>query len=139
MGVDHHGSTATHSVNAFTAVEQVRRMDPYGNPRGPQPQTWPGQQGFVGGVHDPTGLIHVGARSYDPSTGRFLSVDPILATGDNQQINGYVYAYNNPVTFTDPTGLIPLCAPDGYSLCPDQPVGPQLRIGTRIATRYRQL
>lgn len=51
MGVDHHGSTATHSVNAFTAVEQVRRMDPYGNPRGPQPQTWPGQQGFVGGVH----------------------------------------------------------------------------------------
>lgn len=76
-------------------------------------------------------MIHVGARSYDPSTGRFLSVDPILATGDNQQINGYAYAHNNPVTFTDPTGLIPLCAPDGYSLCPDQPVGPQLRIGTR--------
>jgi RHS repeat-associated protein len=104
IGADHHGTTTTHSVNAFTAVEQVRRMDPYGNPRGAPPATWPGQQGFVGGVEDPTGLVHIGARSYDPATGRFMSVDPILAVGDDQQINGYAYANNNPVTFTDPTG-----------------------------------
>jgi RHS repeat-associated protein len=121
LGADHHGTTS-HSVNAFTGVEQVRRLDPYGNPRGPAPQAWPGQQGFVGGVEDPTGIIHIGARSYDSATGRFLSVDPVLATGDDQQINGYAYADNNPTTHSDPTGL---CAPDGYNLCPGQPANTQ--------------
>jgi RHS repeat-associated protein len=105
MGADQHGSTTTHAVNAFTGVEQVRRMDPYGNPRGTQPAAWPGQEGFVGGVHDPTGLVHIGARPYDPDIGRFVSVDPILSVENGQQINGYAYAHNNPVTFTDPTGL----------------------------------
>lgn len=104
-GTDQHGTTTTHTINAFTAVEHVRRMDPYGNPRGPAPQTWPGQQGFVGGIQDPTGLTHIGARSYDPTTGRFISIDPILDLTDNQQINGYAYANNNPTTYTDPTGL----------------------------------
>jgi RHS repeat-associated protein len=107
MGIDHHGTTTTHSVNAFSGVEQVRRMDPYGNSRGAPPATWPGQRGFAGGVHDPTGLVQVGARQYDPAFGRFVSVDPILDTSDDQQINGYAYAHNNPVTFTDPTGLFP--------------------------------
>jgi RHS repeat-associated protein len=119
IGADPNG-TATHSLNAFTAVEQVRRFDPYGNERGPQPASWPGQQSFVGGVEDPTGLIHIGARSYDPAIGRFLSVDPILAIGDNQQINGYSYAHNNPITFTDPTGMLTACAGDAYNLCPGQ-------------------
>jgi RHS repeat-associated protein len=105
MGADQHGTTTTHAVNAFTAVEQVRRTDPYGNPRGQVPQAWPGQQGFAGGVQDPTGLVHIGARSYDPATGRFISVDPILALRDSQQINGYAYAHNNPVSATDPTGM----------------------------------
>jgi RHS repeat-associated protein len=105
LGVDHHGTTTTHAVNAFTGVEQVRRMDPYGNRRGPAPHAWPGQRSFVGGAQDPTGLIHIGARSYDPGTGRFISADPVLATDDGQQINGYTYAHNNPATFTDPTGL----------------------------------
>jgi RHS repeat-associated protein len=128
-GVDHHGTTATHTVNAFSGVSHVRRMDPYGNPRGTPPQTWPGQQGFVGGVHDPTGLIHIGARPYDPATGRFIKVDPILDTTDDQQINGYNYANNNPIVYTDPTGLTPTCTPDGHNFCPDydirkQPVAP---------------
>jgi RHS repeat-associated protein len=105
MGVDHHGTTATHSVNAFSGVAHVRRMDPYGNERGTPPQVWPGQRGFVGGVHDPYGLVHIGARSYDPLIGRFISVDPILDVGDDQQINGYTYANANPIVYTDPTGL----------------------------------
>lgn len=89
----------------YTAVEHVRRMDPYGNPRGPQPTSWPGQETFVGGIDDPTGLIHIGARSYDPTIGRFLSADSILNPSDDQQINGYAYADNNPIIYTDPTGM----------------------------------
>lgn len=118
LGVDHHGTTTTHAVNAFTAVEQVRRLDPYGNSRGSLPSAWPGQQHFVAGVQDPTGLIQVGVRSYDPLLGRFISVDPLLAIGNSQQINGYSYANNNPVTATDPSGM--LCTPDADSLCPGQ-------------------
>lgn len=119
MGVDHHGITTTHSVNAFTGVSHIRRLDPYGNQRGPTPQTWPGQQHFVQGVKDPTGLIHIGARTYDPTTGRFITIDPILDVTDDQQINGYTYANANPITYTDPTGFL-VCAPDGHNFCPDR-------------------
>jgi hypothetical protein len=31
----------------------------------------PGTRGFVGGTNDPTGLVHLGAREYDPTLGRF--------------------------------------------------------------------
>jgi RHS repeat-associated protein len=40
------------------------------------------------------------ARNYDATRGRFLSEDPI---GEN--LNGYVYVFNNPVRLKDPTGL----------------------------------
>jgi len=52
-----------------------------------------------------TGLTDVGARTYDATTGRFLSVDPVLDPGDPQSVNGYAYADNNPVTKSDPSGL----------------------------------
>jgi RHS repeat-associated protein len=52
-----------------------------------------------------TGLTHIGAREYDPSIGQFISVDPVFAADQHQSLNGYVYANNNPVTFSDPTGL----------------------------------
>jgi len=38
------------------------------------------------------------AREYDPSIGRFLTEDPVEGT------NGYVYAFNAPASFVDPTG-----------------------------------
>ena len=39
------------------------------------------------------------ARGYDPTLGRFLSVDP-----QRQDASPYVYAGNNPVGYLDPTG-----------------------------------
>jgi len=100
---DHHGSD-TLAVNADTAAPTVRRGDAFGIPRGPQP-AWPGSHGFVGGVQQPTGLTHLGAREYDPSLGRFVSVDPIMDPADPQQFNAYAYAANNPTTMSDPSGL----------------------------------
>ncbi|HEX8867331.1 MAG TPA: RHS repeat-associated core domain-containing protein, partial [Lentzea sp.] len=53
-----------------------------------------------------TGLADVGARKYDASTGRFISVDPVLQADNAQQMTGYVYADNNPTTLSDPSGLL---------------------------------
>ncbi|MEV8595028.1 RHS repeat-associated core domain-containing protein [Streptomyces sp. NPDC052012] len=63
-----------------------------------------GREGFVSGTEVPTGFAHLGARDYDAATGRFISVDPVGDLTDPQQINGYAYSNNNPVTFTDPDG-----------------------------------
>lgn len=102
---DHHG-TSELAVNATDLTMQQRRATPFGGSRGKAPTSWPGQKGFVGGTDDPTtGLTHLGAREYDQATGRFLSVDPVMDTGDPQQMNGYAYSHNNPVTNSDPAGL----------------------------------
>lgn len=66
----------------------------------------PGWQpfGFAGGIYDPqTGLLRLGARDYDPSTGRFISKDPIgFSAADT---NLFAYVSGDPVNYTDVTGL----------------------------------
>ncbi|MFJ9260147.1 polymorphic toxin-type HINT domain-containing protein [Streptomyces bacillaris] len=107
---DHHG-TGNLAVRADTQAVTQRRTLPFGAPRGgsggPGVPTWPSSRGFVGGIDDTdtTGLVGLGAREYDPALGRFLSADPLIDLTDPQQANGYTYAYNNPLTFSDPTGL----------------------------------
>ncbi|NUO55589.1 MAG: RHS repeat protein, partial [Hamadaea sp.] len=102
---DHHG-TSQLTVNPATLQATPRRFDPFGNPRGAS-TTWPGgTRGFVGGTsNDATGLTRLGAREYDPSIGRFVSVDPIMDSSDPQQMNGYAYANNSPASASDPDGL----------------------------------
>ncbi|WP_436495337.1 RHS repeat-associated core domain-containing protein [Actinokineospora sp. HUAS TT18] len=101
---DHH-DTDSASIDAGNLYVTRRYTDPFGNPRGTAPRFWADDKGFVGGTLDSTGLTSVGAREYDPKTGRFASVDPVMDTGDPQQINAYSYSNNNPATFSDPTGL----------------------------------
>ena len=94
-----------------TLATTTRRTMPFGDARG-TPPAWPNDNGFVGGTTDPTGLTHLGAREYDPTSGRFISVDSVQDLADPQQWNGYAYANNNPVTASDATGQI-LCADEG--------------------------
>ncbi|MEV8376506.1 RHS repeat-associated core domain-containing protein [Kribbella sp. NPDC056861] len=106
LGADHNG-TPNLAIDADTQTFQRRRSTPYGELRGAAPTNWPGERGFVGGVTDTsTDLVHLQAREYDPSTGRFISVDPVADYEDGQQLNGYAYANNSPVTYTDPDGQI---------------------------------
>ncbi|MGQ4447335.1 RHS repeat-associated core domain-containing protein [Streptomyces griseus] len=102
---DHQG-TAMIAITMGAAQTVTRRKQlPFGGQRSTTGSTsWPGDRGFVGGTTDPTGYTHLGAREYDPSLGRFLSVDPLLLPDDPTQLNPYVYGNNNPVTFSDPTG-----------------------------------
>jgi RHS repeat-associated protein len=50
--------------------------------------------------NESTGLVYLRARAYDPSTAQFTSVDPKVAeTGES-----YVYAGDNPINLSDPSG-----------------------------------
>ena len=51
------------------------------------------------------GLVHVGARLYDPVIGRFLSRDPLFRPRTATTTNPYAFADNDPVGHSDPTGL----------------------------------
>ncbi|MFQ3610674.1 MAG: RHS repeat-associated core domain-containing protein [Fimbriimonadales bacterium] len=66
-----------------------------------QPFRWNGAYGYE--YIPATGLYHVGAREYDPRTGRWLQRDPIGVAGGHP--NGYVYCGNDPVNDVDPTGM----------------------------------
>ncbi|GAA2665781.1 RHS repeat-associated core domain-containing protein [Streptomyces aculeolatus] len=103
---DHNG-TGNLAIDADTLNLTQRRNLPFGALRGTPHGPWPGTRGFVGGVDDTTstGLQHLGAREYDPLTGRFLSVDPIMDPTDPESLHGYSYAGSSPLTFSDPEGL----------------------------------
>ncbi|WP_107431010.1 polymorphic toxin-type HINT domain-containing protein [Streptomyces lydicus] len=96
------------AINTTNQTLTQRRQLPFGALRGTKPTTWPGTKGYVGGTDDTTdtGLTHLGAREYDPDTGRFLSVDPVMNLTDSQSLNGYTYAGSSPVTDSDPSGLM---------------------------------
>ena len=68
------------------------------------------ERGFGGHRTDPeTGLVYMNARYYDPALGRFLSADALVPDPDNPQaFNRYAFAYNNPISNTDPTGHAPV-------------------------------
>jgi RHS repeat-associated protein len=61
--------------------------------------------GFTGHVTDSvTGLVYMQQRYYDPTLGRFLSVDPVSTSENGTNFNRYWYANDNPYRFTDPDG-----------------------------------
>lgn len=65
----------------------------------------PGQFGYTGEQTDPTGQLHLRARTYNPATGRFAQTDPVQPGAPGTPgWNPYTYTANNPTTWTDPTG-----------------------------------
>ncbi|MER6105758.1 RHS repeat-associated core domain-containing protein [Streptomyces sp. NPDC001832] len=105
LAADHHG-TSSIATDATTQDVTKRYTTPFGAPRGTTPTTWPDDKAFLGKPADTTtGLTHIGAREYDPAVGQFISVDPVLDSGQHQSLNGYAYGNNNPVTSADPTGM----------------------------------
>ena len=70
---------------------------------------WRGGEGSV--TDRESGLVHMQARHYDPTLGRFLQADSLaLASLTTQGTNRYLYTENDPVNGTDPSGHNPLLA-----------------------------
>ena len=102
--------TATEDIQAGSLAITRRYFDPWGQQAGPRP-AWPDSNSFLGKPQDPnSGLDVLGARDYDPATGSFLSLDPILETASPQQMGGYAYAADNPATKSDPSGQDPIAS-----------------------------
>jgi RHS repeat-associated protein len=105
---DHQGSVHAITDDRGEIVEQYR-YDAWGNVTVFDSSGTPMMQSAVGNRHLwhgreyswATGLYYFRARWYDPVTGRWLSKDPIGIAGG---LNQYVFCYNNPVTYRDPSG-----------------------------------
>jgi RHS repeat-associated protein len=55
-----------------------------------------------------TGLHYSAARYYNPTLGRFLSLDPLFLEGGSD--NFYAYCNGDPINSIDPTGELIFCA-----------------------------
>ncbi len=97
---DQLGSTRQLTNTAGDSIETIK-YTPYGSAT-IETGTATTNLLYAGQYTDPnTGLIYMQARWEDPTTGQFLSVDPLVAeTGAT-----YNYAGDNPTGATDPTGL----------------------------------
>jgi len=73
-----------------------------------------------------TGLHYNYFRYYDPSTGRYITADPIGFDGGD--LNLYAYVHNNPLLYIDPTGLDSVNFNIGIGL------GPGVSFGVSIDT-----
>jgi RHS repeat-associated protein len=97
--------------NDAQSVTQTTTFDAFGNVESSAGGSnnvyrYAGQHGYRNDGDD--GLMHVGARYYDPLVGRFISADTYLGeVGNPQSLNRYGYVENNPVNAVDPTGHIP--------------------------------
>jgi RHS repeat-associated protein len=101
-------------TNAVGSVTLARGYEPFGKllSSAGNPLT---KYGYTGEWTDPTNLVYLRARYYDPAMGRFLSEDPVRGFATlPQTFNPYTYAINNPVRHTDPSGeIIPLLVAGG--------------------------
>jgi len=88
-------------------------FDPWGTRRNPSDWTqkdtrtsWRLNRGYTMHEHlDAFGIINMNGRVYDPLTAQFFSPDPYLQAPDDWlNFNRYMYARNNPLIYTDPSG-----------------------------------
>lgn len=119
---DHLGSLDTIADSAGAALVRAS-YSAYGVPR--DPLDWSGtpsatpdgftRQGYTAQtVLGRMGLLHMNGRVHDAVSGTFISADPFIPDPTNtQSFNRYAYVYNNPLTFTDPSGF----SPDGDDSC----------------------
>ncbi len=117
LTTDHLGSTDVITDSAGAVLLRAS-FDAFGNRRG---ANWSGppsssdyeqianttRRGFTFHEHlDNLSMIHMNGRVYDSASGRFTSADPFVqAPYFSQSLNRYSYTFNNPLSYTDPSGF----------------------------------
>jgi RHS repeat-associated protein len=106
--VDHLSSVRSRADSTATPIRTSGHF-PFGEPSyetGPQ-YKWK----FTTYERDPDsegGLDYANARFYSSRVGRFMSRDPLTGyQGAPQSLNRYLYVQNDPINFSDPTGMGP--------------------------------
>lgn len=102
-------------VSSSGTLTATTGYDAWGNPETSGGLTLSTPFGYAGGYTDPTGLVYMLARYYDPAAGQFVSVDPDLG----QTVQPYGYANGNPVSQADFSGMrwLPIGAEPSFLMC----------------------
>jgi RHS repeat-associated protein len=108
---DHLGSVRL-MTNAIGAQVATSDFLPFGELFASSGFTGNNPYDFAGHRTDSeSGLIYMNARYFDPAIGRFISPDRVVPDVlSPQSLNPYSYAYNNPISNTDPSGHAPVVA-----------------------------
>jgi RHS repeat-associated protein len=126
-----HGDVlATAAINPLaTELKGTFGYDEFGN----QTSAGPGRFGWLGGLQRrtelPSGVIQMGARSYVPQLGRFLSPDPVF----RGSANPYDYAGQDPINNLDVLGEKYCNKVHGHEVC----AGTASRLKKEVQ-RYRE-
>ena len=99
----------THTIDMNGSVRNEYDYDTFGTRTHVKTASTGSNQhfGYTGEMQDPeSGLLYLRARYYDPAIGRFISADPYLGRmAEPVTQNRYIYVHNNPLLYTDPSGL----------------------------------
>jgi RHS repeat-associated protein len=87
-------------VSNTGALAATTSYDAWGSPTASGGLTGTTPFGYAGGYTDADGLVYLLARYYDPSTGQFISGDPLTSS----TLQPYAYASGSPVNAADPSG-----------------------------------
>lgn len=103
---DLHGDITVQLPLDTSKAPIAQSYDEYGKPEGASPAARYGWLGVDERSADSlTGVLLMGFRLYDPSTGRFLQTDPV----PGGSANAYDYAGGDPVNASDPSGAMIDC------------------------------
>lgn len=106
LHTDQLGSVSIATASNGQPIAQ-QEYDPWGKVRRyavPRPTITQTKRNFTGQVLDSTGLLHYNARTYDPSTGRFISADTVVPGNASGGMEG-VAAKPLTVGFHEPAFL----------------------------------
>jgi RHS repeat-associated protein len=102
---DPFGNTTTLTDPAGTVQRRYVITDPFGVLTPTTPTGTDTRLTFQGQYSDPlSGAFNLRARQYRADTGRFDGVDPLGNANQQSAVSTYVYADDNPLTGSDPSG-----------------------------------